>query len=140
MEACKEAGLKARGSKIKCKSQNKWLDQECKTEKKNLQSLGEKICHNTNDSDLRQLLRDKNKSFKQACRRKKREYISKGMSNINMQKTPKRPTVDSIFTLKMLVDKHVKSKPHKHRNLLFSCFVNFRKPSTVYPNRNYLTN
>ena len=38
VEACKEAGLKARGSKIKCKSQNKWFDLEC--EKENLQSLG----------------------------------------------------------------------------------------------------
>ena len=38
VEACKEAGWKARGSKIKCKSQNKWFDLEC--EKENLQSLG----------------------------------------------------------------------------------------------------
>ena len=38
VEACKEAGLKARGSKIKCKSQNKWFDLEC--EEDNLQSLG----------------------------------------------------------------------------------------------------
>ena len=37
VEACKEAGLKARGSKIK-KSQNKWFDLECEEEK--LQSLG----------------------------------------------------------------------------------------------------
>ena len=29
-------------------------------------------------------------------------------------------TVDSIFTLKTLIDKYVKSKPQKHRNLLFS--------------------
>ena len=44
VEACKEAGLKARSSrKIKCKSQNKWFDQECETEKGNLQSLGEKF-------------------------------------------------------------------------------------------------
>ena len=41
--ACKEAGLKARGSKIKCKSQNKWLDQECKTEKKTCNPLGRKF-------------------------------------------------------------------------------------------------
>ena len=80
VEACKEAGLKARG-----KSQNKWFDQECETEKENLQSLGEKISKNTNNSELRQLLRDKDKRFKQTCRRKKREYISKGMSNINIQ-------------------------------------------------------
>ena len=36
-------------------------------------------------------------------------------------------TVDSIFTLKTLIDKYVKSKPQKHRNLLFSCFVDFSK-------------
>ena len=40
--------------------------------------------YNTNNSELRQLLRDK-KKFKQTCRRKKRESISKGMSNIDMQ-------------------------------------------------------
>ena len=83
MEACKEAGWKARGTKIKCKSQIKWFDQECKTEI--LQSLGDKISHNINNSELRQLLRDKKKRFKQTCRRKKRESISKGMSNIDMQ-------------------------------------------------------
>ena len=42
------------------------------------------ISNNTNNSELRQLLRDK-KKFKQTCRRKKRESISKGMSNIDMQ-------------------------------------------------------
>ena len=36
-------------------------------------------------------------------------------------------TVDSIFTLKTLIDKYVKSKPQKHQNLLFSCFVDFGK-------------
>ena len=76
MEACKEAGWKARGSKIKCKSQIKWFDQECKTEKENLLSLGEKISHN-NNLELRQLLRDKKKRFKQTCRRKKRESIQR---------------------------------------------------------------
>ena len=37
-------------------------------------------------------------------------------------------TVDSIFTLKMLTDKYVKSKPQKHRNsdTLSKCFVDFR--------------
>ena len=37
-------------------------------------------------------------------------------------------TVDSIFTLKMLTDKYVKSEPQKHRNLgtLSKCFVDFR--------------
>ena len=50
-----------------------------------MQSLGEKISKNPNNSELRQLLRDKKKRFKQTCRRKKREYISKGMSNIDTQ-------------------------------------------------------
>ena len=85
MEACKEARWKARGRKIKCKSQVKWFDRECETEKENLQFLGEKISHNINDSELRQLLRDKKKRFKQTCRRKKWESTSKGMSNIDMQ-------------------------------------------------------
>ena len=35
--------------------------------------------------------------------------------------------VDSIFILKTLIDKFVKSKPQKRRNLLFSCLVDFRK-------------
>ena len=86
MEVCKEAGWKARGSKIKCKSQIKWFDQECETEKDNLQSLGEKMSHNINNSELRQLLRDKKKRLKQTSRRKKRESISKGMSNIDIGK------------------------------------------------------
>lgn len=42
-------------------------------------------------------------------------------------------TVDSIFTLKMLIDKYVKSKPRKHGNLLFSCFVDFRKAFDCIP-------
>ena len=65
--------------------QNKWFDQECETEKENLQSLGENISHNINNSELRQLLRDKKKRFKQTCRRKKEESISNDMSNIDMQ-------------------------------------------------------
>ena len=42
-------------------------------------------------------------------------------------------TVDSIFTLKTLIDKYVKSKPQKHQNLLFSCFVDFRKAFDCIP-------
>ena len=103
MKACKEAGWKATGSKIKCKSQIKWFDQECETEKENLKSLGEKICHSINNSELRQLLRDKKKRFKQTCRRKKRESISKGMSNIDMQnskETWQQIHVGKIFNLR----------------------------------------
>ena len=69
VEACKETRLKARSSKIKCKSQNKWFDQQRETEKENLKSLGENTSHNTNtqanNSELGQLLRDKKKRFKQ---------------------------------------------------------------------------
>ena len=42
-------------------------------------------------------------------------------------------TVDSIFTLKILIDKYMKSKPQKHRNLLFSRFVDFRKAFDCIP-------
>ena len=38
-------------------------------------------------------------------------------------------TVDSILTLKMLIDKYVKSKPQKHGN----ASLTLKKPSTVYP-------
>ena len=80
MEACKEAGWKARGSKIKCKPQNKWFDQECETQKENLQSIGENISHNINNSEQRQLQQDNKKRFKQTCRQKKWESISEDMS------------------------------------------------------------
>ena len=42
-------------------------------------------------------------------------------------------TVDSIFTLKRLIDKYVKTKPQKNLNLLFSCFVDFRKALHCIP-------
>ena len=42
-------------------------------------------------------------------------------------------TVDSIFTLKTLIDKYVKSKQQKDQNLLFSCFVDFRKAFDCIP-------
>ena len=45
--------------------QNKRFDQESETEKENLQSLGENISHNINYAELKQLLRDKKKRFKQ---------------------------------------------------------------------------
>ena len=42
-------------------------------------------------------------------------------------------TVDSIFTLKALIDKYGKSKSQKHWNLLFSCFVDFRNAFDCIP-------
>ena len=44
-----------------------------------------------------------------------------------------RGTVDSIFTLKTLIDKYVKTTKQKHQNLLFSCFVHFRKAIDCIP-------
>ena len=95
VEACKEAGLKARGRKIKCKSQNKWFDLECETEKENLQSLGEKISKNANNSELKQLLRDKKKRFKPRVSNKlvdgRNGSISVKACLISICRTPKRP-------------------------------------------------
>ena len=82
---------------------NKMFRSGCKTEKENLQSLRKKISHNINNSDLRQLLRDKKKRFKQTFRRKKQESISKGMSNIDMQnskETWRQIHVGKIFNLR----------------------------------------
>ena len=46
-------------------------------------------------------------------------------------------TVDSVITLKTLIDKYVKPKPQKHRNASST----LEKPSTsVYPDRNLSTN
>ena len=155
MKTCKEAGLKARGSKIKCKSQNKWFDLECETEKESLQSLGEKISKNTNNSELKQLLRDKKKRFKQTCGRKKREYISKGLSNIDMQnskvtwwqigkifnlgkrKTHGAQTVSTEQFYKYFKQQNAtplsKILDSKHRNILYSCFVDFTKAFNCIP-------
>ena len=44
-------------------------------------------------------------------------------------------TVDSLFILKMLIDKYVKSKPQRQRNLLFSCFVDFSKAFDTVPRK-----
>ena len=41
-------------------------------------------------------------------------------------------TLDSIFTLKTLLDKYVKSKPQRHQNLPFSYFVEIRKSLPLY--------
>ena len=84
VEACKEARLKARSHKIKCKSQNNWLIRNAKQKKETCNPWGRKFLK-THNSEMRQLLRNKKKRLKQTCRRKKREYISKGMSNIDMQ-------------------------------------------------------
>ena len=47
-------------------------------------------------------------------------------------------TVDSIFTLKTLIDKYVKSKPQRHQNLPFSCFVEIRKSLPLYVQGRFL--
>ena len=133
VEAFKETGLKARGSKIKCKSQYKWFDLECETERENLQSLGEKNSKNTYNSELRQLLRNKKKRFKQTCRRKKREYISKGLSNIDMQNSKEtwRQIGETIFNLG-------KRKTHGAETVSTEQFYKYFKQQNATPLNNIL--
>ena len=45
-------------------------------------------------------------------------------------------TVNNILTSKTLIDKYLKSKPQKHQNLLFSCFIYFRKAFNCIPRQN----
>ena len=55
-------------------------------------------------------------------------FMSKGTNNTRDTCFPGGwSLVDSIFILKTLIDKFIKSKPQKRRNLLFLCFVDFRK-------------
>ena len=44
-------------------------------------------------------------------------------------------TTDCIFILKGMIDKFVKSKPKKKKNLLFTCFVDFRKAFDCIPRK-----
>ena len=134
MEACKELGLKARDSKIKCKSQSKWFDQEYETEKEmKLKSLGLKISHNSNNSELRQLLRGKKKKrFKQTCRRTKRAYISKGVSNIDMQNSKETwRQIGKIFSLR-------KTKTHGAEAVSTEQFYKYFKQQNATPLHNIL--
>ena len=133
MEACKEPGLKARDSKIKCKSQSK-KDQEYETGKEmKLRSLGLKISHNSNNSELRQLLREKKKKrFKQTCRRKKRAYISKGVSNIDMQNSKETwRQIGKIFSLR-------KTKTHGAEAVSTEQFYKYFKQQNATPLHNIL--
>ena len=66
-------------------SQNNWFDLESETEKENLKSLGGQISPEPNNSQLRHLLQDKNKKFKRTCTRKKREFISKSIGDIDLR-------------------------------------------------------
>ena len=81
----KKAGLKVQRNKTKAMSQNNWFDLECETEKENLKSLGEQISQEPNNSQLRHLLQDKKKKFKRTCRRKKREFVSKSIGDIDLR-------------------------------------------------------
>ena len=45
----------------------------------------------------------------------------------------KRGPQDSIFILKALIDKYVKSKPKKSNNLLFTCLIDFSKAFDSIP-------
>ena len=79
------------------------------TDKEILKSLGEQISHNTYDSQLRHLLKDKKKGLKQPCRRKKQEYIGKGISNIDLQ-NPKETWRQTGKISNLRKEKHKKLK------------------------------
>ena len=65
------------------------------------------------------------------------KYVQKGILKAEQGGFRKmHGTVDSNFTLKTLIDKYLKSKPQKHQNLLFSCFVDFRKAFDCIPRQN----
>ena len=50
-------GARMQRSQIESEMQ---INQKCETKKENLQSLGDKISHNINNSEMRQLLRVRN--------------------------------------------------------------------------------
>ena len=77
--------MKVQRNKTKAMSQNNWFDLERETEKENLKSLGKQIFQEPNNSQLRHLLQDKKKKFKRACRRKKREFVSKSIGDIDLR-------------------------------------------------------
>ena len=110
----------------------KWFEQECETEKENLQFLGENISKDTNNSELRQLLRNKKKRFKQTCRRKKQEYISKGLSNIDMQNSKETwRQIGKIFNLG-------KRKTHGAETVSTEQFYKYFKQQNATPLNNIL--
>ena len=95
-------------------------------------SLGEKISRNINISELRQLLRDKKKRFKQTCRRKKRESISKDMSNIDMQNSKETwQQIGKIFNLG-------KRKTHGADTVSMEQFYKYFKQQNATPLNNIL--
>ena len=97
-----------------------------------MQSLGEKISHNIDNSELRQLLRDKKKRFKQTCRRKKRESISKGLSNIDMQNSKETwRQIGKIFNLG-------KRKTHGAETVSTQQFYKYFKQQNATPLNNVL--
>ena len=127
VEACKKAGLKVQRNKTKAMSQNNWFDLECETEKENLKSLGEQISQEPNNSQLRHLLQDKKKKFKRTCRRKKREFVSKSIGDIdlrNPQDTWKQ--IGKIFNIR-------KRQPHGTETVSAEQFYEYFKQQNAAP-------
>ena len=108
-------------------SQNNWFDLECETEKENLKSLGEQISQEPNNSQLRHLLQDKKKKFKRTCRRKKREFVSKSIGDIdlrNPQDTWKQ--IGKIFNIR-------KRQPHGTETVSAEQFYEYFKQQNAAP-------
>ena len=109
--------------------QNNKFDLECETEKENLKSLGYQISQEPNNSQLRHLLRDKKKK----CRRKKREFVSKSIGNIdlcNPQDTWKQ--MGKIFNIR-------KRQPHGTETVSADQFYEYFKQQNAAPTNVDLT-
>ena len=127
VEACKKAGLKVQRNKTKAMSQNNWFDLECETEKENLKSLGEQISQEPNNSQLRRLLQDNKKKFKRTCRRKKREFISKSIGDIDLRNPQDAwKQIGKIFNIR-------KRQPHGTETVSAGQFYEYFKQQNAAP-------
>ena len=129
----KKAGLRVQRNKTRAMSQNNWFDLECETEKENLKSLGEQISQEPNNSQLRHLLQYKKKKFKRTCRRKKREFVSKSIGDIdlrNPQDTWKQ--IGKIFNIR-------KRQPHGTETVSAEQFYEYFKQQNAAPTNGHQT-
>ena len=129
----KKAGLRVQRNKTRAMSQSNWFDLECETEKENLKSLGEQISQEPNNSQLRHLLQYKKKKFKRPCRRKKREFVSKSIGDIdlrNPQDTWK--PIGKIFNIR-------KRQPHGTETVSAEQFYEYFKQQNAAPTNGHQT-
>ncbi|XP_048582669.1 uncharacterized protein LOC125568335 [Nematostella vectensis] len=86
LSACENAGLRYQNNDIKESSVNKmWFDKECKNEKENLRSLGKLLSKQPDQRELGAVLKEKKKSFKKLCRRKKYTHYNNIVNSIDFR-------------------------------------------------------